>query len=130
MTRLCRITNCPKAARPGRRLCDLHRVRLYRHRNPHFTTWTVADDTDVAAIIREQRPAPGLTRLERVLVARGLTAHGLPAEEIARILGVTPRTVYRWRSKARTDPQTAQDPTQTPAGAHTGAQRPRQAYAA
>jgi hypothetical protein len=130
MTRRCRITDCPKPARPGRRLCDLHRVRLYRHRNPHFTTWTVADDTDVAAIIREQRPAEGLTRLERVQVAQGLTAHGLPADEIARILGVTPRTVYRWRSKAHTDPQTTQDHTQTPAGAHTGTQGPRQAYAA
>jgi len=99
MHRRCRITNCPKPARAGRRICDLHRVRLYRHRNPHFTTWSVADDTDVQTLIREQRPAEGLTRLERVKVAQGLTEHGLPAEEIARILGVTPRTVYRWRSE-------------------------------
>jgi hypothetical protein len=130
LLRRCRIANCRKPARPGRHLCDLHRVRLYRHRNPDFTQWTVADPHDVAAIIREQRPTQGLTRLERVQVAQGLTEHGLPAEEIARILGVTPRTVYRWRSKARTGPQTAQDPTQTPAGAHTGTQGPRQAHAA
>ncbi|MFD9444987.1 helix-turn-helix domain-containing protein [Streptomyces sp. NPDC060001] len=97
--RHCRITNCPKPARPGRRICDLHRTRIIRHHNPHFTTWTVADDHDVQALIREQRPAEGLTRLERVKVAHGLTDLGLPATEIARILGVTQRTVYRWRTR-------------------------------
>lgn len=99
MHRRCRITNCPKPARPGRQICDLHRTRITRHRNPHFTTWTVADDHDVQTIIREQRPTEGLTRLERVKVARGLPEHGLPAHEIARILGVHPRTVYRWRTR-------------------------------
>jgi DNA-directed RNA polymerase specialized sigma24 family protein len=99
MPQPCRITNCHKPARPGRHICDLHRTRITRHHNPDFTTWTVADNHDVAAIIRAQRPAPGLTRLERVLVAQGLTAHGLPAEEIARILNVHPRTVYRWRAE-------------------------------
>lgn len=97
--RHCRITNCPKPARTGRRICDLPRVRLHRHRDPHFTEWTVADDTDVESVIRDARPAPGLTRLERIKVARGLNDHGLPASEIARILTVTPRTVYRWRSE-------------------------------
>lgn len=100
MPRTCRITNCRKPARVGRRICDLHRTRITRHRDPGFTTWGVADDHDVQAIIREQRPTDGLTRLERVKVARGLTEHGLPAHEIARILGVTPRTVYRWRTRA------------------------------
>jgi len=33
------------------------------------------------------------------MVARGLTAREVPAEEIARIVGVQPRTVYRWRSE-------------------------------
>lgn len=97
--RHCRITDCPKPARPGRRICDLHRVRLYRHRDPDFTTWTVADDHDVQTLIQQRRPAEGLTRLERVKVARGLTGLGLPAHEIARILGVTERTVYRWRTR-------------------------------
>lgn len=98
MTRLCRITDCHKPARPGRHICDRHRTRITRHGNPHFTQWTVADETDVESIVREQRPAPGLTRLERILVARGLTQRDVPAEEIARILDVTPRTVYRWRA--------------------------------
>ncbi|QCX81191.1 hypothetical protein C9F11_38040 [Streptomyces sp. YIM 121038] len=57
--------------------------------------WRDADDYDVDLIVRERRPAGDLTRLERVLVARGL--HGqLPGTEIARIVGVTPRTVWRW----------------------------------
>jgi hypothetical protein len=96
--RHCRITDCRKPARTGRHICDRHRTRLTRHGDPHHTEWSVADDHDVAAIIREQRPAPGLTRLERVKVGRGLSGLGLTAEEIARILGVTPRTVYRWRA--------------------------------
>lgn len=101
MHRRCRITGCTTPARHHRTVCTKHRLRIARHADPHFTEWTVADDHDVAAIIREQRPAPGLTRLERTKVARGLTEHGLPATEIARILTVTPRTVYRWRAQDR-----------------------------
>ncbi|NUS22714.1 MAG: helix-turn-helix domain-containing protein [Streptomyces sp.] len=99
MHRHCRITHCTTNAIPGRRLCSKHKQRIALHGDPHFHTWTVADDHDVATIIAEQRPADGLTRLERVKVARGLDEHGLPASEIARILTVTPRTVYRWRSE-------------------------------
>jgi len=98
--RHCRIDQCTNRPITGRRLCSGHKKRIALYGDPDFTQWTVADDQDVAAIIRAQRPAPGLTRLERVLVAQGLTAHGLPAEEIARILAVTPRTVYRWRARA------------------------------
>lgn len=101
MPRHCHITNCTNEARAGRRICGLHRQRIWRHGDPHFTEWTVADDHDVQTLIREQRPAEGLTRLERVLVARGFTDHGLPASEVARILGVTERTVYRWRAQDR-----------------------------
>lgn len=100
--RHCRITDCPTPAAKRRHYCYRHYHRIRRHGDPHFTTWTVADDQDVATIIREQRPTQGLTRLERVLVAQGLTNLGLPAEEIARILAVTPRTVYRWRAQQRT----------------------------
>lgn len=99
MHRRCRLDDCTKPAAPRHRICHMHRNRLARHRDPNYTEWTVADEYDVELIIREQRPARGLTRLERVMVARGLTDHGLPAEEIARILDVTPRTVYRWRSE-------------------------------
>lgn len=99
MTRRCRLDNCTNNAAPRHRICHMHRTRRWRHGNPHHTEWTVADQQDVATIIRDARPAPGLTRLERVLVAQGLTQHGLPANEIARILTVTPRTVYRWRAQ-------------------------------
>ena len=100
--RHCRITGCTKNAAPRHRTCYMHKLRISRHKDPHYTEWTVADETDVALIIEQQRPAHGLTRLERVLVAKGLTEHGLPASEIARILSVTERTVYRWRAKTRT----------------------------
>jgi hypothetical protein len=99
MTRRCRITDCTRQARPGRRICSMHKQRIALHGNPHFTQWTTADDHDVEAIIRDARPAEGLTRLERLLVARGLTHRGTPAHEIARIVGVEPRTVYRWRAE-------------------------------
>lgn len=99
MTRDCRITNCPKPPRRNCHYCYAHLRRRRLYGNFHFTQWGTADDHDVAAIIREQRPAPGLTRLERVMVARGLTRLGLPAAEIARIVGVHPRTVYRWRAQ-------------------------------
>lgn len=99
MHRHCRITDCTTRSIPGRRLCSKHKQRIALHGDPHFTQWTVADDSDVQLIIEQQRPAPGLTRLERIRVARGLTEHGLPATEIARIVGVEPRTVYRWRAQ-------------------------------
>lgn len=98
MTRHCRIDGCPTPAAKHRNVCYRHHNRIRSYGDPHFTQWTVADDHDVDTAIRARQPTPGLTRLERVLVARGLTEHGLPAEEIARILGVTPRTVYRWRA--------------------------------
>lgn len=99
MNRPCRIGGCPNTARPGRWRCNKHQVRVTRHRDPHFTEWGVADEYDVEVIVREQRPVEGLTRLERVMVARGLTARDVPAGEIARIVGVDPRTVYRWRAE-------------------------------
>lgn len=99
MSTRCRLDDCTRPPRPGCHYCHGHLRRRRLYGNFHFTQWGTADDHDVDAIVREQRPAPGLTRLERVKVARGLTDHGLPADEIARILAVTPRTVYRWRAE-------------------------------
>ncbi|MFI1928307.1 helix-turn-helix domain-containing protein [Streptomyces sp. NPDC020377] len=99
MTRICRLDDCAKSARPGRRICHMHLTRMARHQDPDFTHWTVADEYDVELIVRDPRPVEGLTRLERVMVARGLSERDVPAEEIARIVGATPRTVYRWRSE-------------------------------
>lgn len=99
MTRPCRITNCTRTARPGRHICGMHKQRIALHGDPHFHTWHTTDPHAVAAIIREQRPTLGLTRLERLQVAQGLTELHISAQEIARIVGVQPRTVYRWRSQ-------------------------------
>lgn len=98
MTRQCRLDGCINEARTGRRICGMHRQRIWRHGDPHHDEWSVADEHDVETIIREARAVEGLTRLERVMVARGLTARHIPADEIARIVGVTPRTVWRWKA--------------------------------
>lgn len=76
----------------------MHKQRIALHGNPDFGQWTTADEQDVDTIVREARAVEGLTRLERVMVARGLTARHIPADEIARIVGVTPRTVWRWKA--------------------------------
>lgn len=101
MTRACRIDGCPRNAATHKTLCHTCRHRIRRYGNPDFTTWTHADSDEVALLVRDPRPADGLTRLEQRLVARGLTQRGTPAEEIARILHVTPRTIYRWRATTR-----------------------------
>lgn len=103
--RKCRIQGCGQPSAHHRTVCHRHKTRLVRHGDPHFTTWTVADDTDVAIAASRREIPEGATRLERRLVAVQLTRSGASAAEIARIAGVTPRTVVRWR----TDPRTRQD---------------------
>jgi hypothetical protein len=94
----CRIDDCATSTVRGRAVCERHRTRIRRHGDPHFTHWTVADETDVDLIARDPRPVEGLTRLERVMVARRL--HGqISGDEIARVVGVTPRTVWRWAAE-------------------------------
>ncbi|MDX3329735.1 helix-turn-helix domain-containing protein [Streptomyces sp. ME02-6979-3A] len=100
MNRLCQIDGCDKPARAQRTLCQTHRARIRRYGDPHFTQWGTADVMDVELIVQERRPASSLTRLERVLVAQGLTERGESASEIARIVGVSQRTVERWRSRS------------------------------
>ena len=104
MNRPCRILGCPRNAAPSKTICHTCRHRIRNHGNPHFTTWTVADETEVELLVHNPRPVHGLTRLEQRLVAAGLTARDMPADEIARLLNVTPRTVYRWRAAQRTHP--------------------------
>jgi hypothetical protein len=98
MSRPCRNDDCTNEARPGRHVCDPCRGRQWRDW-ARASSWTDADEHDVESIVREARPVDGLSRLERVMVARGLTERRVPAPEIARIVGVTPRCVYRWRSE-------------------------------
>lgn len=92
MSRTCR--DCPRPAAPKRRQCYSCAKRI--------PAWAVVDETDVELIVDQPRPVDGLTRLERVLVARGLSAKDLTAGQIAEVVGVSARTVYRWRAAART----------------------------
>ena len=97
MTRPCR-EGCNRPAAPGRRQCHTCRSRQHLARHPRPRAWGEADETDVALIVESPRPVEGLTRLERVLIARGLSAKDVPAAEIARIVGASKRTVHRWRT--------------------------------
>lgn len=98
MNRQCRHDGCTRPAPKNARQCDSCRQRIYRARHPRESAWSIADETDVQLIVEQPRPVDGLTRLERVLVARGIDRR-LPAAEIARVVGVSTRTVYRWRTE-------------------------------
>jgi hypothetical protein len=66
-------------------------------------TWTTADDYDVELVVRDRLPDWGLTRLGRRLAARKLAEIETPVEEVAELIGVDTRTVYRWRAEERLD---------------------------
>ncbi|MFE7780328.1 helix-turn-helix domain-containing protein [Streptomyces nigrescens] len=99
--RPCSIDDCTTSAAPRRTVCHKHRTRLNRYGDADFTQWTVADDMDVKLLIEQQRVPDGATRLERRLIAVGLSERGLSAERVADIVAVAPRTVHRWRAKTR-----------------------------
>ena len=98
MNRQCRHDGCTRPAAPQRRQCEPCRWQQYAARHPKESAWSEADPTDVRLIVEAPRPVDGLTRLERVLIARGIDRR-LPAAEIARVVGVSKRTVYRWRTE-------------------------------
>ncbi|MGW7636028.1 helix-turn-helix domain-containing protein [Streptomyces decoyicus] len=100
--RECSIDDCTTTAAPRRTVCHKHRTRLNRYGDPDFTQWTVADDMDVQLLIEQQRVPDGATRLERRLIAVGLSERGLSAERVAEVVAVAPRTVHRWRAQHRT----------------------------
>ncbi|MFI0822257.1 hypothetical protein ACH4TX_42210 [Streptomyces sp. NPDC021098] len=95
LPRLCRINDCSNPAATHKTLCHKHRKRIRMGGDPHFTQWGTADATDVELLVSDPRPVEGLTRLERRLVARGLTERRMTAAEVARVLGVDWRTVMR-----------------------------------
>lgn len=107
MTRLCRHGGCTNQTPPQSRQCNSCRHRAYRARHPRESAWAPADETDVQLIVEVPRPVEGLTRLERVLIARGLTERDMTAEEIARVVGVSKRTVHRWRTRPPASAQLA-----------------------
>lgn len=74
-------------------------------------TWSTVDEQDVAFVVEDRLPDWGMTRRSRRLAARQLAERGTSVDEVAELLGVTPRTVWRWRSE---DAQAASGPTPPP----------------
>ncbi|MFF9624235.1 helix-turn-helix domain-containing protein [Streptomyces griseosporeus] len=64
-------------------------------------TWSTADDYDIELVVHDRLPDWGLTRLGRRIAARQLTERNASVEEISELIGVDPRTVYRWRAEDR-----------------------------
>lgn len=95
MNRICRHDGCTRPAPKNARQCGACRQRNHRER----PAWSTANETDIELIVSAPRPVDGLTRLERFLVARGLTERDMTAAEIARVCGVSKRTVHRWRNQ-------------------------------
>lgn len=62
---------------------------------------STTDADDIRAVVQDRLPDSGLSRTARRTATRQLTAHGARAAEIARLIGVTERTVYRYRAADR-----------------------------
>ena len=69
------------------------------HRNKR--TWSTADDDEIAFVVEERLPDHGLTRLGRRIAARRLAERDASVDEVAELIGVDARTVYRWRAEER-----------------------------
>lgn len=70
---------------------------------------TDIDLTAVQRVLDNQAPTPTLTRSERLYVTGLLTADEVPAGAIAKRLGVSKRTVVRWRKHSTPSATIAQD---------------------
>lgn len=64
-------------------------------------TWSTAADDEIAFVVEDRLPDWGLTRLGRRVAARQLAERDASVEEVAGLIGVDPRTVYRWRAEDR-----------------------------
>jgi hypothetical protein len=64
-------------------------------------TWTTVDEMDIEFVVHHRLPDHGLTRASRRIAARQLAERSVPVDEVAELLGVDPRTVYRWRREER-----------------------------
>jgi DNA-directed RNA polymerase specialized sigma24 family protein len=86
-------------ARPYRRTCATHRARVHRAEIP-AEPFIPVDLDEVEFVVRERVSAAGLSRPEQVLVVAGLVGREVPTDEIARLVGVSARTVHRWKVAA------------------------------
>jgi hypothetical protein len=101
MTRPCRITGCPRNAAPRRLICWTHKNRLYRRADPHLKLRTLTRPDDIPAVVEDRLPDHGLTFTDRRTAAALLGEQDVHASEIAALLGVSERTVYRWQAARR-----------------------------
>jgi hypothetical protein len=99
----CRTTGCTRPALSDRATCGACRPRTYQSKA------RPADLTVVDAVVHNRRGVPGLSPADQRLISRRLTTLGLPAWEIARIVGRSPRTICRWRAADRATTATPDD---------------------
>lgn len=99
MTRPCRVDGCPRNAAPHKTCCYCHGRRIRIYGDPHTTSRTLSYPDEVRAVVEDRLPDHGLTYTDRITAIRQLTGRGVSAAEIAGLLGVTERTVYRWRAQ-------------------------------
>lgn len=64
-------------------------------------TWSTTDDLDIDFVVHDRVPDHGLTRASRRIAARRLWERNVTVDEVAGLVGVDPRTVYRWRREDR-----------------------------
>ena len=62
---------------------------------------STVDDMDIAFVVRDRLPDHGLTRASRRIAARQLAERNASVDEVAGLIGVDPRTVWRWRREDR-----------------------------
>ena len=101
MTRRCRIPGCTRNAAPRRHLCHTHKNRLYRHQDPHLKLRNLTHPDDIPPVVENRLPDHGLTYTDRRTAAQQLATRGAHPSEIAALIGVTERTIYRWQAQAR-----------------------------
>lgn len=104
MTRPCRIIDCPRNAAPGRSVCWTHKNRLYRGQAPHLQLRHLTRPDTIPPVVEDRLPDHGLTITDRRTAAALLGERGVHASQVADLIGVTERTVYRWQAERRKTP--------------------------
>lgn len=64
-------------------------------------TWSTVDEQDIDFVVQDRLPDHGLTRASRRIAARKLAERNAPVDEVAQLIGVDLRTVWRWRREDR-----------------------------
>lgn len=101
MTRPCRILDCPHNAAPGRTVCWTCKNRLHRNQDPHTRLRTITRPDTIPPVVEDRLPDHGLTITDRRKAAELLGEQGVHASEVAHLIGVNERTIYRWQAQRR-----------------------------